>query len=221
MRTWIWQEGHKEAREEGGRLYEDLIRKRGWGRGRSPLRTCLSFPSPAYEPPALGRQRAGRWRRAGIRGMTANEKSLARTQLGRNDGNGPSAPTSLRVCADGGTYGRGRLSWRSAAFAPRNSSNSPVEPAEISLQNQQAKPVDRFREVNRFGECPAGEGPSGILPSVEGQQPIGYNPRNQREFSADESNGELVGSGVWLTKPIWDPTFSCGCRSHLQGISEP
>jgi hypothetical protein len=25
----------------------------------------------------------------------------------------------------------------------------------------------------------------------------------------------------WLAKSIWDPTFSCGCRPHLQGISEP
>jgi hypothetical protein len=59
---------------------------------------------------------------------------------------------------------------------PKLISNSAGERAEISLQNQQAKPVGRFREVNRFGECPAGEDPSGTLPSGEGQQPIGYNP---------------------------------------------
>ena len=44
-------------------------------------------------------------------------------------------------------------SWRRAAFAPPKSiSNSAVEPAEISLINQRAETVDRFREVNRFGE---------------------------------------------------------------------
>jgi hypothetical protein len=91
---------------------------------------------------------------------------------------------------------------------PKLISNSAGERAEISLKNQWAKPVDRFREVNRFGECLAGEGPSGTLRSDEGQQPDLYNPRIPRDFSGGQPNGERVASGDWLTKAIWDPTFS-------------
>jgi len=58
----------------------------------------------------------------------------------------------------------------------------PLGHPEITLRNQCARPVDRFREVNRFGECRAGEGLSGPWPSDGGNRPSATTIENNDNF---------------------------------------
>ena len=47
------------------------------------------------------------------------------------------------------------------------------------------------------------------------------NPAASPSGLASSSPASRARRRSWLAEGTWDPTFSCGCRSHLQGISEP